>query len=383
MTNKQKQLILDAIRHKPVARIPMMYRGDGVINQKLISHFGIKNTVYWDIEIAKHLGADFFTGVASLGDYTTYLPKYVGPEFACEYDICFFFPFGINSEKIFDDQGRFLEWDFFHTPPLVDASSISNVEKHPFPTVDWFDFDNYTTVITRDAPSGDAKNQADYIRYTDIKIVDDCFMSTYFLNSVFMIASYMRSMDKLLLDMVMNPKFAHALFDRVGQTCVDLSTANLARIGNRIEVFGMWDDFAMQTNMLVSPQMWREYLKPWYKAMIEEAKKYDLIVYFHCCGNLYEVIPDLIELGVDILDPIQTSARRMNLIDLKRDFGKDLCFHGGIDIQQLLAKGTPAQVRSEVKKIKDLFDGQGGMILGPSHTVTRDVPIENVMAIYE
>ena len=112
------------------------------------------------------------------------------------------------------------------------------------------------------------------------------------------------------------------------------------------------------------------------------AKKHDLIVYFHCCGDLCDVIPDLIEMGVDILDPVQTSAPRMKIENLKREFGKDLCFHGGIDLQQLLAQGTARQVRDEVKRIKGLFTGQGGMLLGPSHLVTRDVPVQNVLAMY-
>ena len=94
------------------------------------------------------------------------------------------------------------------------------------------------------------------------------------------------------------------------------------------------------------------------------------------------MIPDLIDVGVDILDPIQTSARRMKWEDLKREFGKRLCFHGGVDIQKLLTHGTPAEVKQEVSMVKELFEGEGGVILGPSHLMTRDVPVENVVALY-
>jgi hypothetical protein len=383
MDKQTKQLILDAIHHRPVPEVPMMYRGDEVVNQKLINYYGIKNKIYWDVELIKHLGADFYSGGASLNEYYTYLPKYIGPKFNCEHDKLYFYTFGINSKAIFDEQGRFFEFDFFKNPPLEKATSVSDVRNHTFPPPDWFDFDYYTTMITRQSPSGDAKDKTEYVKYTNIKKSENHFTCTYFFNTIFIISSFMRGMEKLLLDMAIDPKFAHALIDRVGETCVELNRLNLERIGDKIEVFGMWDDFASQVNMLMSPDLWREYFKPFYKKIIEDAKKYNLIIYFHCCGNLYEVIPDLIELGVNILDPIQTSASRMNLADLKRDFGKELCFHGGVDLQQLLVKGTPEQVRKEVRKIRDLFDGQGGMILGPSHLITRDVPIENIMAIYE
>ena len=208
------------------------------------------------------------------------------------------------------------------------------------------------------------------------------FTCTYFNSSVFIICSYMRGMDRLLYDLAAEPTLAHALIERVGEACIALNKANLASIGNRIELYGMWDDFAGQDNLFMSPAMWRRYFKPYYKRLIEEAKKYGLIVYFHCCGDLFDVIPDLIDLGVDILDPIQTSARRMKWKDLKREFGKHLCFHGGIDIQKLLPHGTPAEVQDEVRGVKELFDGEGGLLLGPSHLMTRDIPVENIIAMY-
>jgi len=378
-----KQLVLDAIRHNPVHRVPMMYRGDEVINGKLINHFDITEEIFWDRDLINSLGADFFSGGASLNEYYTYIPKYVGPEFDCEHDKLYFFPFGIKSRAVYDEQGRFFEFDFFQDPPLEHAAAASDIATHPFPRPDWFDFDHYTTMITREAPSGDAKAAAEYVPVTEIQPSPHHFTCTYFFNTIFIISSYMRRMDKLLIDMASEPKLAHALIDRVEETCVELSRLNLERIGGRIEIFGMWDDFACQNNLFMDPDTWREYFKPFYKRIIADAKRYNLIVYFHCCGDLYDVIPDLIDIGVDILDPIQTSARRMKIEHLKREFGKDLCIHGGIDLQQLLAQGTARQVREEVRGIKELFAGQGGMLLGPSHLLTRDVPVENVLAMYQ
>lgn len=300
-----KQLILDAIRHGTVPKVPMMYRGDEVMNSKLIEHFGITDQIYWNRELIDQLGADFYSGGASLNEYYTYIPRYRGPDFDCEHDKLYFFPFGIKSRAVYDEQGRFFQ---------------------------------YTTMITREAPSGDAKTAAEYVYASEIRPSLYHFTCTYFFNTIFIISSYLRRMDQLLMDIASDAKLAHALIDRVGEICVELSRLNLRSIGDRVEIFGMWDDFACQNNLFMDPERWREYFKPFYREIIADAEKYDLVVYFHCCGDLYDVIADLIEIGVDILDPVQTSARRMKLEHLKRDFGKDLCFHGGIDLQQLLAQ---------------------------------------------
>jgi hypothetical protein len=371
----------------------MMYRADEIINQKVMEHFDVPDDERWEQGILSNLGADFISGGASLSEYHTYIPKYVGPHFSADYDKCLFYTFGINSRAVYDEDGRFLMNDFFQDPPLGSAQTVNDIRGHEFPRTDWFDFTRYTTMITRkshfgpnkDAGEGLASSEGvagEYVKYTDIKKADEHFTSTYFYSSVFMICSYMRGMERLLYDMAAEPKLAHALVERVGEACVDLNRAQLASIGKRIEVYGIWDDFACQDNLLMSPAMWRRHFRPYYKRLIEEAKKYDLLVYFHCCGDLFDVIPDLIDVGVDILDPIQTSARRMKWEDLKREFGKRLCFHGGVDIQKLLTRGTPAEVKQEVGMVKELFDGEGGVILGPSHLMTRDIPVENIVALY-
>jgi uroporphyrinogen decarboxylase len=145
----------------------------------------------------------------------------------------------------------------------------------------------------------------------------------------------------------------------------------------------MWDDVAMQTGLIMHPDVWRHYYKPWYKKIIAEAKRYGLVVMFHCCGSCVDIIPDFIDIGIDIVDPVQTSARNMELGSLKQEFGRDICFHGGLDIQQLLVRGTPSDIRNEVKRTDRLFRDDGGILFGPSHYITADTPLENVFAIYE
>lgn len=102
----------------------------------------------------------------------------------------------------------------------------------------------------------------------------------------------------------------------------------------------------------------------------------------HCCGSFHPIIPTLIDIGVDVLDPVQTSASEMDLRTLKRKYGNNVCWHGGIDVQRLLPCGTVSAVRDAVREAEAIFGLDGGIILGPSHEITPDTPIENILAIY-
>ena len=119
MDTKTKRLVLDSIRRKPVERIPMMYRADEIINQKVMEHFRIPDDESWEAGILNSLGADFISGGASVNECRTYIPQYIGPHFDAEYDKCLFYTFGINSRAVYDEEGRFFMYDFFQNPPLA------------------------------------------------------------------------------------------------------------------------------------------------------------------------------------------------------------------------------------------------------------------------
>jgi len=134
----------------------------------------------------------------------------------------------------------------------------------------------------------------------------------------------MRGMDKMLMDLISNKKYAEMLINNIDEFMLEFCKKNLESIGKYIDLYGIWDDFAMQDGLMISPNIWRKFYKPWYKKIIEVAKKYDLFICFYICGNCTDVIPDLIEMGVDILDPVQTSAKNMEVSNLKKLFGKDI-----------------------------------------------------------
>ena len=367
-----KKYILDSLSRKPLSRIPVFYRGDLILNEILIKHFGLSNINDDYQALTEKLGADFYTGGVTLSDFHTFAPKYIGPDFGTYNDPNFFFTFGIHSKAV-ERNGKREFISYFDDPRLKGKDKISDIKKYKFPDESWFDFNYYKNILSEE----------DYVSFKEIKKLDDYFLGTLLYSSIFMISAYLRDMSTLLADLAFNEKYAGYLIDTVGQICLDVSKQNLSKIGNMVEIYGMWDDFAMQTGLIMHPDTWRRYYKPWYKKIIEEVKKYGLIVMFHCCGSCYDVIPDFIDIGVDILDPVQTSAKNMELGKLKKEFGKDICFHGGLDIQQLLVHGDAKSIVSEVRRINNLFKDDGGILFGPSHYITSDTPLENVFAIYK
>jgi uroporphyrinogen decarboxylase len=156
-------------------------------------------------------------------------------------------------------------------------------------------------------------------------------------------------------------------------------------LGDTADVVQEADDFAGQHGLLISPRTYRNLVKPRHKELFDFIhKRTKAKVFFHSCGSVRPVIPDLIEIGVDILNPVQVSAAGMDSAELKREYGKDLTFWGGgIDTQNVLGTGTPQQVREEVRRrVEDLMPG-GGFVFAAVHNIQGNVPPENIVAMWE
>ena len=139
----------------------------------------------------------------------------------------------------------------------------------------------------------------------------------------------------------------------------------------------------MQTGPMISPDMYRRFFKPQHRRIFETAHVHGAKVMQHSCGAVTEFIRDFIEIGADILDPVQTTAAGMEPARLEREFGADICFHGGIDTQGVLAAGSPDDVRRQIDQLVRGFGDDGGFILAPAHYLQSDAPWENIMAIFE
>jgi len=152
--------------------------------------------------------------------------------------------------------------------------------------------------------------------------------------------------------------------------------------GDAIDILMMGDDFGTQQGPMMSLSTWRRCFKPGFGAFIELAHRYGIKVMHHTCGSVVELIPDFIECGLDILQSLQPQAAGMDLSALRRTYGRDLCFHGGIDIQGVLPHGRPEQVREHVCRQIEAAGTEGGYILCTAHNIQPDTPLENVLALF-
>lgn len=183
-----------------------------------------------------------------------------------------------------------------------------------------------------------------------------------------------------------NPAFIEKLLDRLTEIDLAFWEAFLPVVGPYLDIVLYADDFAGQDGLLMSLKMYRRYFKPRYRQIFSliRQKAPHLRIFFHSCGAVRDLIPELIDLGVDILNPVQVSAAGMETRALKREFGKDIVFWGGgVDTQRVLPRGTPQQVKDEVRRrIDDLAPG-GGFVFNTVHNIQGDVPPENVLAMWE
>lgn len=191
-----------------------------------------------------------------------------------------------------------------------------------------------------------------------------------------------RGWERMFLDMACEPEIPHYLSRRFTDFYLeDYARAAEATCG-RIDIYLVISDLGSQSGPLISLPMFREFVAPYLGELVDAIHSFGGRAMFHSCGDVFPFIPDLLELGVDILDPIQPVSPEMSPERLAADFGGRLCFHGGIDMQRLLPHGTPAEVSAEARRYREALGAAGGYILAPAHLFQPDVPPENLLAVY-
>jgi uroporphyrinogen decarboxylase len=195
----------------------------------------------------------------------------------------------------------------------------------------------------------------------------------------------MQGMDTFLLNLAANPDFATELLRKNASLCKALMARFLAAAGESLDIIKIGDDLGTQESLLISPRMYRQILKPIHADFIAFIKERTRAkVFFHTDGDVFNLIPDFIEIGVDILNPIQTSAGKMSdLLELKKRYGQNLTFCGAVDTHRLLPYGTPDEIRQEVKRVCSILGPGGGYILASVHTIMSEVPPENILAMVD
>ena len=254
--------------------------------------------------------------------------------------------------------------------PLADAITVEELESYQ----SWPDMDDPSRFM--------------YVAEEAKKLVQEneyAIMATPWLMFPFERAFAMQGMDKFLLNMAMSPDFAEALLRKNLSLCKQLMGNFLTEIGENIDIIKIGDDLGTQDRLMISPKMYRKMLKPIHMELIQHIKKYTKAkIFFHTDGDVFDLIDDFIEIGVDILNPIQTSAGKMaDLEGLKARYGKNLIFCGAVDTQHILPHGTPEEVRQEMKRVINILGRDGGYMVASVHTIMHEVPPENILAMVD
>lgn len=237
-------------------------------------------------------------------------------------------------------------------------------------------------VLAYEFPGDDIRERLLALMHPIVRAADRFFIGCDVSPCIFEMYWRLRGMQDGMLDMASDPELASEMFRRCADFSIDLGRKACARFP--LDWYWTGDDVAGQCGMMMSPASWRRLVKPHLARVFEVGRQHGLPVAYHCCGALRPIITDLVEIGMDILNPVQSTCPGMDPLELKREFGSKLAFMGGVDTQYLLPNGSADDVRRETEKLLDGMTAHGGgYILAASHTISPETPAANIFAMYE
>ena len=253
--------------------------------------------------------------------------------------------------------------------PLRQAKTIDDIEAHPI----WPDPDD--PIYYR------GQREKAQALHNSGKIV---LGEASYASAPFFIYPWLRGVDQWMMDSRLNPDLYRHLAQKITALSAQILERWLEQVGPYLDVLCFYDDIAMQTGPMVSLDYYRQWILPYEKQLTDIAKKMTRAkLSIHCCGSCYDLIPGFLEVGYEILNPVQTRAKNMDAWRLKQDYGDQLTFYGGVDVQRLLPFGTVDEVRQGVKEVIKTLGTGGGLLFATSHNIEPDTPIENVVAMFD
>ncbi|HUW31165.1 MAG TPA: uroporphyrinogen decarboxylase family protein [Planctomycetota bacterium] len=337
--------VLAAINHESYDRVPLDIWATPEVWVKLRDHFGP------DADIGKALHIDGFAGIG---------PRYIGPPAAPVPDGESVDFWGIRRRNI--DYGTGVYSEIYHWP-LAFAKTIDDLDRYQWPSADWFDY---------------SQMEADAKALGREKAIQCGYMAIFYHHNM------LRGLEASLVDPLLEPEFTKELLRRLGEFFYQHHLRMFEAAGRHIDVCQVTDDFGTQTGPMIGMGVFREFYRPHMQRFIDLCRSFDIKVMHHDDGGIRPFIPDLVEMGIDILNPIQWKCPGMDREELKREFGGKLCFHGGVENQEILPFGTEEDVRAEVRRNIDLLASDGtGYILCSCHCIQPVTPVGNIIAMYD
>ena len=344
-TMNARERMLAAIDHEPIDRIPTDMWATSEVWAKLRKHFGEGA----NIKALLHL--DGFAGEG---------PKYIGPALPvmpAGESINFW---GFRNRKVPHEGGAYDEQFFY---PLADATSIDDLDKYNWPKTEWFDYSVMVEPIK------------EYRKHQAIQVG---YMAPFYYHNM------LRGLEQSLIDPLAEPEFTHEILRRITDFFYAHHRRMFETCEGLIDVTQVTDDLGSQSGPMISLELYKEFYAPHHKRLIGLCKEFGIRVFHHDDGDCRPFLPTLVDMGINILNPVQWSCPEMDMKGLKKDFGKKICFHGAIENQRILPFGMAEEVRAEVRHCIDaLASDKTGYILGPCHNLQVVTPVENIIAMYD
>ncbi len=339
MTPKERWLAV--LERGTPDRVPMDYWGTQEANQKLKEYLGCERMP----DAFERLHIDRVVDVA---------PKYVGPPIPLDEDV-----YGCKRRWMDYGTGAYLECV---SNPLAQYDSVEEIERnYTWPSLDWFDYSEIRSrVEARPQFPVRGGGSEPFLTYKDL-----------------------RGMEQSYMDLVVNPEIVRYCLDKLFGFAYENTVRIYEQIPGKVTFTFVSEDFGSQEGLLLSPALIREFFMPWMKRMIDLVHQAGAYVFHHSDGAVRAIVPDMVEAGIDILNPIQWRCKGMDREELKRSFGDEVIFHGGVDNQRTLAFGSVEDVRQEVLDNLRILGAGGGYILAPCHNIQAVSPPENIVAMYE
>jgi uroporphyrinogen decarboxylase len=336
-----------ALAHQQTDRVPIAMICSG-INPPADTAF--------DALLQKEKGVNLSEYLKTILDVRPVDARYIGPKLKAGMDI-----WNVMRQPVSFGAGSY---DEIMVYPLADATSPADLERHPWPSTDWFDYPSLENAVRRANVDG-----------------EHCLMISN--GNLFETSWHMRGFERIFFDFIDQPEFVHALMNRVTNFYCAHFRRMLEVADGRVDLVFTADDIGGQNGLLISLKTWEEFIKPYHQRLNKVIHDFGVKVIYHTDGAVMKAVPGLIEMGIDVLQALQFSARGMEPAALKALAGKRLCFEGGVSVQTTLPFGTPEDVRHEVEMLIETLGKDGGYILGPSHKIQAGTPPENILAMFE
>jgi uroporphyrinogen decarboxylase len=341
--------------HRLLDRFPIDYLADPETDHRLKRFYGIRT----EDELLDVLNCDFYyLPFRDISQNESFLPFYKGPvlkmtetERMCPFEIQY--RRGAYNSKFAVDE--------VIKGPLENATHPEDILNHRWPSMDWFDLDPL---------HAECENHKERVIIGGMwtGILGDSYRMLGFQN--------------FLMNMAMNPSLIKTLVDRMTEFYLELNDRVFSVLKGKIDIWFFGNDYATQNGLLFSIAMFEDFFLENIKRLTALAKSHGLKIMEHTCGAVSELLPLFIEAGIDIIDPIQVTAKGMEPAVLKERFGENIVFHGGIDTQQILPRESPAAVYEHACEIMNVLGQNGGYIFAPSQILQSDIPVENITAMY-